>query len=733
MKWDDGKEYPVVKIEVSSESHPFYTGKQKIVDTAGRVEKFKRRYTKKPRKPKSPGAMLPRLQLPPSAAALAADRARLRAARPRRPRPVEVARRHRHRHRARHGADRRAGCVPRVAGCGLAVRPAALPLGRARPSARLLQVAASSSTPAARLASGALRARGASGSSTARRATGATTQIERRITAAAALLLLLGSVGLMVHAHEAVPELAALAALCGALAALPHAAAPAARRRRCCSARRSASRFLSAELGRAASALALAVVAAHLACPAVAHAPRACCSSPSAAAGRAACSAARWPLALALRSPELSSQWWMRRLAARRAASAATCATSSPPASWFAWPAWPLALWAAWSLRRRLARAAPVRAAAPRVLLMLAGARWSGARAQDVNADPAARAARAARRARRRTRCGAARPRRSTGSACVTFAFFAGAGVAGLRRDDDRRAAAHREQLRQDRARLRRRSSSWLPFLRRAGAHAGLALSRVLHARPRRLRSVARWAAGIVLLWGTFAMLWMPWADYQKSYRSVALQLRSKIPADARLHRAARTSACRRRAALDYHAGIRAARASIARGPTPARCCSCRAAAQHEFDAPGAGLGQARRRRPARRQGRALPPLPPRRNEHPPAHASATPGRSSPHHAESLARRAPARALRQRRRARARSSSPRRPACATTTRASASARSRCACSPASPRERGFAAVARGAASPASRSTPPRSRAAWHTALRAGDAAPPEVQATRSPA
>ena len=47
MKWEDGKEYPVIKVEVSSESHSFYTGKQKLVDTAGRVEKFKRRYTKK--------------------------------------------------------------------------------------------------------------------------------------------------------------------------------------------------------------------------------------------------------------------------------------------------------------------------------------------------------------------------------------------------------------------------------------------------------------------------------------------------------------------------------------------------------------------------------------------------------------------------------------------------------------------------------------------------------------
>ena len=47
MKWSDGKEYPVIKVEVSSESHSFYTGKHKIVDTAGRVEKFRRRYTKK--------------------------------------------------------------------------------------------------------------------------------------------------------------------------------------------------------------------------------------------------------------------------------------------------------------------------------------------------------------------------------------------------------------------------------------------------------------------------------------------------------------------------------------------------------------------------------------------------------------------------------------------------------------------------------------------------------------
>ena len=42
----EGKEYPLVKIEVSAESHPFYTGKHKIVDTAGRVEKFRKKFGK---------------------------------------------------------------------------------------------------------------------------------------------------------------------------------------------------------------------------------------------------------------------------------------------------------------------------------------------------------------------------------------------------------------------------------------------------------------------------------------------------------------------------------------------------------------------------------------------------------------------------------------------------------------------------------------------------------------
>ena len=47
IKWEDGKEYPLIKVEVSSASHPFYTGKKIFVDTAGRVEKFNQKYKAK--------------------------------------------------------------------------------------------------------------------------------------------------------------------------------------------------------------------------------------------------------------------------------------------------------------------------------------------------------------------------------------------------------------------------------------------------------------------------------------------------------------------------------------------------------------------------------------------------------------------------------------------------------------------------------------------------------------
>ncbi|PKG22414.1 type B 50S ribosomal protein L31 [Niallia nealsonii] len=44
MLWKDGKEYPVIKVDISSDTHPFYTGRQKFAEAGGRVDKFKKKY-----------------------------------------------------------------------------------------------------------------------------------------------------------------------------------------------------------------------------------------------------------------------------------------------------------------------------------------------------------------------------------------------------------------------------------------------------------------------------------------------------------------------------------------------------------------------------------------------------------------------------------------------------------------------------------------------------------------
>jgi large subunit ribosomal protein L31 len=47
IKWKDGKTYPLIRLEISSASHPFFTGKQRVPDTGGRIDRFKKKYGKK--------------------------------------------------------------------------------------------------------------------------------------------------------------------------------------------------------------------------------------------------------------------------------------------------------------------------------------------------------------------------------------------------------------------------------------------------------------------------------------------------------------------------------------------------------------------------------------------------------------------------------------------------------------------------------------------------------------
>jgi 4-amino-4-deoxy-L-arabinose transferase-like glycosyltransferase len=304
--------------------------------------------------------------------------------------------------------------------------------------------------------------------------------------ATAAMLLLLGCVGLMVHAHEAVPELATLAALCGAFASLPRAASdPLA-----------AGVAFGAALGAAllsshwvpAAALFVAVATAHFACPE--WRTRSGVLFIAISSLIAGVMAVLWPLALASRSTGLFEAWWAAVILPQ-GDFLAKLRYFLGAGSWFAWPAWPLAFWTLWSLRRKWRE--------PRIFV----------------------------------------PEFQLPQFLVAAAL----------------------------------TLSWVLLM--------------FFTPYSTTRSVARWAAGVVLLWGTFAMLWMPWADFQKSYRSVALQLRSKMPVGAGCV-SQRGLGIPQAAALDYHADIRTVPFDIAR-PQACLLLLVQGHPRHEFDAPGRG------------------------------------------------------------------------------------------------------------------------------------------------
>ncbi len=400
---------------------------------------------------------------------------------------------------------------------------------------------------------------------------------ERRAVGASAVLLLAGSIGLMVHAHEAVPDLATLAATCAAFAFLA----------------RAERRPLGSGIGFGVAlgvaflstglvvpvVLGTVVAAAHLACDAWRTRRAFTFLAPAAAA--AALVGASWPLALALRAPDAAAAWWSLATHAR-GDFGANLRYFVVTASWFAWPAWPLALWAAWTLRRELRT--------PRVFVPLASALLAliaialAGPAQDINAT-ALLAPLALLGAQ-----GVAPLRRGALQALdwfgvTTFTFFAGlvwfGYVAMMTGFPPRIAnnfaktapgfAAHFEPL---------------PFvLALALSLAWLYL--VFFTAPAATRGVTRWAAGVALLWGTFATLWLPWADYQKSYRAVALQLKSRIPADAGCIAGSGLGAPQR-AALSYHAGIRT-RAFDRLKPAACRLLIVQGSPRDELGAPGAG------------------------------------------------------------------------------------------------------------------------------------------------
>jgi 4-amino-4-deoxy-L-arabinose transferase-like glycosyltransferase len=400
---------------------------------------------------------------------------------------------------------------------------------------------------------------------------------DRAASASAATLLLLGSVGLMVHSHEAVPELATLAALCGAFAALASA------QRRPVAAGLAFGAALGAGFASSSwvtpAAIFLAVVAAHFV-----HAPwrtRRALLFLGVATMVALALGALWPVALFRRAPEAFAQWWGLNVRPQPniGASARYFLNNI---GWFAWPAWPLALWALWSLRRRWREPQLFVPALALLIMLPALAVWG--QPQSVTLLPLlAPLVTLAVQGVPGLRRGAAAALDWFG--LVTFAFFGGlvwlgyvAMITGLPPKIAHNFAKTAPGF----------VAEFNPFL----FLVALALTAtwiylMFFTAYSPTRSIARWATGIVLLWGTFATLWMPWADHQKSYRTVALQLRSKIPVGTTCV-AQRGLGVPQGASLDYYGDIQPRAFEIGK-PRECPLVLVQGSPQHEFDAPGPG------------------------------------------------------------------------------------------------------------------------------------------------
>ncbi len=395
---------------------------------------------------------------------------------------------------------------------------------------------------------------------------------ERRAAGATAALLLAGSLGLIVHAHEAVPDLATLAAASAAFAFYSRAEARPLRSGIAFGAALGVA-FLSTGFVAPAVLLAAAIGATPLsreARPFAFLAP---------AAGVALLVGASWPLLLAWRAPETAATWWA--IASQgRGDFIGNLRYFVVTASWFTWPAWPLAAWALWSLRRKWRT--------PRLFLPLASALLGLAAialagpAQDINAmvllaPLALLGAQGVPPLRR----GAANALDWFG--VTAFAFFGGLvwlGYVALMTGWPPRIARN----------FAKSAPGFAPQFELLPFAVALVLTLAwlyvaFFTAPSAMRGVLRWTAGVALLWGTFATLWLPWADYQKSYRSVALQLRLPVPAGAGCIAGIGLGAPQR-AALSYHASIRTQAFNPAR-PDACRLILVQGSPAHERDAPG--------------------------------------------------------------------------------------------------------------------------------------------------
>ncbi len=369
---------------------------------------------------------------------------------------------------------------------------------------------------------------------------------DRRGTAASAVLILIGSVGLMVHAHEATTDLAALAAYAGALAALAHSQSRPVSMGVAFGAAIGAG-FLSTGFPVPLSLVATSLLA-HLVCER--WRTRKGLVFFAAAVPTGVAVAGSWPLVLGQRAPEVLAMWWSNAIEAH-GGFIANLRFFLEIAAWFAWPGWLLAAWAIWALRRRWREPhvfVPLAASLMAILSVAAFGPDQDVSSTIVLAPLAVLASHAVARLPR------------GGSAALdwfgvmTFTLFAGLvwlGYLAMTLGIPAKISYNFAKLAPGFT-APFRPLSFLVALALTVAWLYLAL----RTTPSATRGVTRWAAGVVLLWGTVATLWLPWVDHQRSYRAVALQLKSLIPSDVPCV-TGRALGTAQRAALAYHAGLR--------------------------------------------------------------------------------------------------------------------------------------------------------------------------------
>jgi 4-amino-4-deoxy-L-arabinose transferase-like glycosyltransferase len=397
---------------------------------------------------------------------------------------------------------------------------------------------------------------------------------ETRTEAGAAVLLLIGTIGLMVHAHEAITDLATLAACSGALAALVRVGERPVRMGAAFGVALGIA-FLSTGFVTPVALLAAALLSI-VVCPEW----RTRNGALFLAVGTffTVAIAISWPLALRMHSPQLFSTWLAQSLQ-QHGAFGSNLRYFFGISAWFLWPLWPLGLWTLWARRRALLTPAFFAPLAAFWFLFL-GVALAGP-PQDINLlatlPPLVLFAAQGLRTLRR---GAAAAFDWFG--VMTFGFFAfliWGGYIAMMTGWPPKVANNFAKLAPGFV----PHFAWLAFVT-ALALTVLWLVLILRLGPAPSRSATRWAAGVVLFWGTFATLWMPWADHIKTYRNVALQLKSKLPAGAACV-SGRNFGVPQRAALSYHAGLR-----ILGPQSEARCgfVVVQGTPKHEQDAPGA-------------------------------------------------------------------------------------------------------------------------------------------------